>query len=173
MSYNSNSPAIFMLPNEVLVRIFQLCVDEDHGPISLSHVCQLWRELAFATSSLWNIIYLDSRFIQRARHHLSLARRQPLTIISSEVDTRWSRPLLGEYEQIVASAAGTSLLAHLNLNLHASILAPIFTRLNHSLSQPLSQPLLQLQDLTLDGQHFWDMSCDLGYMPRLRHLSLS
>ena len=154
---------------EVHVRIFQLCVHQNHSPISLSHVCQLWRELAFATSSLWNIIYYDGRFIQRARHHLSLARKQPLTIISSGPEhgwSQWSQTLRGEYEQILFSAAETSLLVHLNLNLHGSVIGPMFKR-------GLSCSLSQLQDLTLDGQYTWGGFFELGYMPHLRHLSLS
>lgn len=148
---------MYEIPNELLLRIFHNYVDEEHSPVLLSHVCQLWRQLVLSTNSLWNIINLHS--VRRAKHHLALARNQPLIV--TWLYTRQAHPSLEDYEWIFSQA---SRFLTLGVVLPGPAIIELFSRLGNKLSQ--------LQDLTVAGRHFF-LSCKFGFMPSLRELSLS
>ncbi|PBK64668.1 hypothetical protein ARMSODRAFT_1087800 [Armillaria solidipes] len=60
---------IWSLPVEILAEIFILAADDGHCvdnldtrqsiPRVVSHVCQLWRNVALSTSTLWSTLYFD------------------------------------------------------------------------------------------------------------------
>ncbi|KAI0087008.1 hypothetical protein BDY19DRAFT_321687 [Irpex rosettiformis] len=155
MSHDADT--MFSLPDELLIRIFHEFVDEDHSPVLLSHICQLWRHLVFQTSSLWSIINLRS--VRRAKHHLALAQDHPLVV--TWLYTRQAHPVLERYEWIFSHAPR---FIQLGLVLPGPTIVELLDRLGDELSQ--------LQNLTIAGHSFW-FPCTLGSMPNLRILSLS
>ncbi|KAL0068220.1 hypothetical protein AAF712_004605 [Marasmius tenuissimus] len=79
------------LPNEILAKVFQHCVDADTGghalsgwaaPWMLARICQRWREVVVSTPMLWNIIRI------RTKHNC----HNPLKMV--EIWIERSRPLL-------------------------------------------------------------------------------
>ena len=154
----TQSQRVFSLPNELLVLIFHEFVDEDqyHSPVVLSHVCQLWRQLALLNSSLWTVIDLDS--IQRARHHLAHSQQQPLIV--SWLDSQ--SPRNQDDIQWIFSQASRF------LRLTAVIDSFVANRI---LPQTRNE-LLLLQFLELTSRGVWSR-CRLGSMPNLQVLSLS
>ena len=159
--------ASLTLPNELLIRIFQTFVEEtsNHSPVVLTHVCQLWRQLAHGTSSLWT--FIDLYFYQRAKHHLAFAQQQPL-VVSWQCVMKSPRQLIAlpdleDYEDIFSQA---SRFIRLNLLLHGRHIAEVFDRLNH-------HGLLNLQLLVLAGTAWSWGKFTASSMPKLRHLFLS
>ena len=154
----TQSQRVFSLPNELLIRIFHEFVDEDHyhSPVVLSHVCQLWRQVALSNSSLWTVIDLDS--IRRARHHLAYSQQRPLTVSWLDSDS----PRNQDDIQWIFSQASRF------LRLTAVIDSFVANRI---LPQTRNE-LLLLQFLVLTSRGVWSR-CRLGSMPNLQVLSLS
>ena len=129
MSLDSKS-GVFKLPNEVLVQVFHDFVDKtsDHTPVVLTHVCQLWRQLAHATASLWTCIDLDSICDLGAKHHLAFAHQKPLTVLWEYIwhPCRQKKNInLDDYECIFSEAPRFVRL-HLELNAHDTNFREIF-----------------------------------------------
>ncbi|KAG7086002.1 hypothetical protein E1B28_003525 [Marasmius oreades] len=68
-SYRNYATFIFRLPNELLVLVFERCVDTYTGhtlskhaiPWVLAQTCRRWRHVVLRTPSLWNPIRIDTR----------------------------------------------------------------------------------------------------------------
>ncbi|KAF9484584.1 hypothetical protein BDN70DRAFT_989486 [Pholiota conissans] len=121
---NALLPAV-NLPQEILVMIFEFaCTEKDHGrfstvlnaefwryatwdahsspgPLHISRVCSVWREVALATPQLWNTIKLEvygwadeSKAAAALQYWLSNSGQRPLTVAlvedADEVETKYA-----------------------------------------------------------------------------------
>ena len=145
-----------LLPNELLICIFHECVDQDHSPVVISHVCRLWRQLAHSNSSLWKMIDLD--FLEQAKHHLAHSQQQPL-IVSWQDSPPEQNP--DDLQWIFSQA---SRFSQLSLVFCSSATHTIFQQIKHELSQ--------LRALDMTNSSVWHHGIP-GCMTRLRDLSLT
>ncbi|ESK81514.1 hypothetical protein Moror_15675 [Moniliophthora roreri MCA 2997] len=85
-SYQNLSIPIVRMPSELLALVFEYCVQADTGGHALSHhatawvlgqTCQRWRTVALSTPSLWRIIRVNTRILNRCdchTNHLTMLR---------------------------------------------------------------------------------------------------
>ena len=71
---------ISALPPEILARVFQFLVLNDHHWIRATHVCQFWRQVALDDSSLWTKISSISYSTEWTLEMLVRAKNAPLDI---------------------------------------------------------------------------------------------
>ena len=154
-------PPIFRLADELLVAIFRFYVDIGQSPTVLTHVCRLWRQVASGDSRLWNVIDLDC--IQRAKHHLHLARNQKLHV--KWLVQRQFLPTMQKYDWIWKHTARFS---HLSLVVSAPTLEDIMGE--------TQEYLAQLEELTISVTFRISPTRHCPFLlrsPYLRSLSLS
>ncbi|KAL4241400.1 hypothetical protein ABKN59_000411 [Abortiporus biennis] len=79
-------PAMSNIPSEILLEIFSFCLgstvptDRTRLALTISHVCQRWRNLVLDTSSFWSTLSLHKP-INTILRMFSRAKTQPLTLI--------------------------------------------------------------------------------------------
>ncbi|KAL0568944.1 hypothetical protein V5O48_013025 [Marasmius crinis-equi] len=91
-SLENLSSAIFSLPDELLIVIFERVVDADTGghtmskhaaPWVLSQTCRGWRQLALSTPSLWTLMRIDT----------FLVPKDPIRILKAWLERSQTLPL--------------------------------------------------------------------------------
>jgi hypothetical protein len=153
-------PPIFVLADELLVTIFKVCVDTGQSPTTLSHVCRLWRQVAFDASSLW--ITVDLSNIRRAQHHLNLARNQEIQV--EWLYRRQALPTIQKYDWIWNHAARFS---RLSLVVPVPALVDIMGKIHETLTQ--------LEELDISCTIYTGIPQNIPFLlcsPYLRTLSL-
>ncbi|KAI3603919.1 hypothetical protein WG66_004478 [Moniliophthora roreri] len=95
-SYKNSLIPLVQMPPEVLALVFERCVELDTSghalsgrsmPWVLSHTCRRWRSIILSTPSLWQILRLDTAYLQGRSHdnlldvlQTWLERSQPLPL---------------------------------------------------------------------------------------------
>ncbi|PPR01186.1 hypothetical protein CVT24_006062 [Panaeolus cyanescens] len=83
------------VPGDILYEIFRHYTTDlnskTNSPLTLAHVCQSWRRVAFGTSSLWNNIHIQwpgddaaDNSMEKFKHHLHLSRSLPISLCLDE-----------------------------------------------------------------------------------------
>ncbi|KAJ6568823.1 hypothetical protein B0H19DRAFT_938022 [Mycena capillaripes] len=102
MSFAQSVAAIDVLPNEVLPSIFAFAIEnqptEEYtsstvSPITISHTCRRWQQIALETGSLWTNIVLtfpaSEKQLTRTSIWLSRSTTYPLNILLDFRDPDW------------------------------------------------------------------------------------
>lgn len=99
--YLRGTSTIAAIPDELLSAIFHVAIQDFHDcydaifhAITISHVCQRWRNVSLSTSSLWTVIVLTfptnrNQFL-RTIDCLSRSRSRPLHLYMDFRDPAWS-----------------------------------------------------------------------------------
>lgn len=160
MQKYSDEPPVFGLPNEVLMKIFLHFVDDKYMPLTLTHVCRLWRELAHHIHGLWRTIDLHS--LQQAKQFVALAPNAHLRVSWDDVYTR-ARTCREKYNWLWVHA---NRFSHVSLTvIPSNMITYIFAR--------MGSDLLELLDLTIESHDRNSIAALSPRMSKLRNLHLS
>lgn len=154
---NSHTYPISRIPNELLISIFTLFVqdpDQDDAvgeklchwrPVALSHVCRQWRALALSTSCLWSRIILSKASpVQAVNHFMNHAGLSSIDIFGHGIDgdqltqhpTLMSSKYLPRWKTIAITTSGPSSMITLLQSLYGPIVFSLLSTLKLSTDPP-------------------------------------